>query len=37
VGLYIDGSLSAEGKGKSKKQAEQTAAMNALKEGWNEF
>lgn len=37
VGLYIDGNLSAEGKGKSKKQAEQTAAMKALKEDWNEL
>ncbi|MBQ9060504.1 MAG: ribonuclease III [Firmicutes bacterium] len=37
VGLYIDGALSAEGKGKSKKQAEQNAAMKALKEDWNEL
>ncbi|MBQ9016174.1 MAG: ribonuclease III [Firmicutes bacterium] len=37
VGLYIDGTLHTEGKGKSKKQAEQAAAMKALKEDWNEF
>ena len=37
VALYIDGVPSSQGRGKSKKQAEQNAAMKALKEELNEF
>ena len=37
VCLFIDGSPAAHGRGKSKKQAEQLAAREALKEDWNEF
>ncbi len=37
VTLYIDGVPSSQGRGKSKKQAEQNAAMKALKEELNEF
>lgn len=33
VGVYVEDSLVAEGKGKSKKQAEQIAAENAVKKG----
>ena len=35
IGIYFGSELIAEGKGKSKQEAEQTAARNALdKKGW---